>query len=95
MSAIFDLCAANLQASAHPRPSRVSSAGRCGAQLTYQNDANPDAIDITTASLDQPDAFPPAKESGWTTASHGRLRTPPSTTTPRAARNAAPLPPDE
>jgi hypothetical protein len=36
--------------------------GLCGTQLTYQNDANPDAIDITTASLDHPDAFPPTKE---------------------------------
>jgi hypothetical protein len=35
---------------------------RCGTQLTYQADEKPDSIDITTASLDLPDAFPPTRE---------------------------------
>lgn len=35
---------------------------RCGTQLTYQNETQPDTIDITTASLDVPDAYPPTKE---------------------------------
>jgi hypothetical protein len=31
----------------------------CGTQLTFEADALPDEIDITTASLDDPDAVPP------------------------------------
>lgn len=34
--------------------------GVCGTSLTYQSD--PDHIDITTASLDAPEAFPPDRE---------------------------------
>ena len=36
--------------------------GRCGTPLTYQHDETPDAIDVTTASLDSPERFPPTKE---------------------------------
>jgi hypothetical protein len=36
--------------------------GRCGTPLTYQHDDSPDTIDVTAATLDLPDAFPPAKE---------------------------------
>lgn len=36
--------------------------GTCGTPLTYQHDDGPDTIDVTTATLDLPDAFPPAKE---------------------------------
>ena len=36
--------------------------GSCGTQLTYQKETSPDSIDITTASLDAPDAYPPTKE---------------------------------
>lgn len=32
---------------------------RCGTQLTFAHDALADEIDITTASLDDPDAVPP------------------------------------
>lgn len=66
--------------------------GRCGTQLTYRNDANPDAIDITTASLDRPDAFPPTKEIwlehriGWETPN------PAIDHYAQSSRNAAPLP---
>lgn len=35
--------------------------GGCGTSLTYQHDGNPDFIDVTTASLDLPDEFPPAR----------------------------------
>ena len=31
----------------------------CGTTLTYQDDLHPDDIDITTASLDDPEAAPP------------------------------------
>jgi hypothetical protein len=40
---------------------------RCGAQLTYARTDEPDNIDITTTTLDDPEAFPPAHHS-W--ASH-------------------------
>jgi hypothetical protein len=35
----------------------------CGAQLTYVGPGYGDAIDVTTASLDDPDAFPPTHHS--------------------------------
>ena len=34
----------------------------CGTSLTYETDRRPDEIDITTASLDQPENFPPTKD---------------------------------
>ena len=36
--------------------------GRCGTSLTYHRDDRPDSIDIHTATLDAPDAFPPVRE---------------------------------
>lgn len=39
--------------------------GTCGTSLTYQNDGDPDSIDVTTASLDQPEKFPPTRHI-WT-----------------------------
>jgi hypothetical protein len=35
---------------------------RCGTSLTYDHDARPDEIDITTASLDSPEAFAPTRD---------------------------------
>jgi hypothetical protein len=35
---------------------------RCGTPITYANDAEPDSIDVTTASLDDPLLYPPTKE---------------------------------
>lgn len=55
-------------------PSRFASSpgvvrtfcSRCGTPLTYQNALSaPGTIDVTTASLDNPDAFPPTMEI-WT-----------------------------
>lgn len=43
----------------------------CGTPLTYRNDKHPGALDITTASLDEPGRFPPTHHSwlsddlGW------------------------------
>jgi len=37
----------------------------CGTPLTYQHSAYPDEVDVTTASLDDPSAFPPADHT-WT-----------------------------
>jgi hypothetical protein len=39
--------------------------GQCGTALAYQRDDQPQTIDATTASLDDPDAYPPAVEI-WT-----------------------------
>jgi hypothetical protein len=36
--------------------------GICGTSLTYQSTSRPDAIDVTTISLDHPDDFAPTKE---------------------------------
>jgi hypothetical protein len=36
--------------------------GRCGTSLTYTRVDRPDSLDIHTATLDDPDAFPPARE---------------------------------
>jgi hypothetical protein len=34
----------------------------CGSPLTYENTGSPESIDITTATLDHPEAFPPRQE---------------------------------
>ncbi len=36
--------------------------GACGSQLFYESISSPGTIDITTASLDNPDLFPPTME---------------------------------
>jgi hypothetical protein len=36
--------------------------GNCGCQLLYENAASPNTIDVTTVSLDSPNAFPPTLE---------------------------------
>lgn len=36
--------------------------GNCGTALTYETEAEPDSIDVTTASLDQPSLFPPSHD---------------------------------
>jgi hypothetical protein len=35
--------------------------GACGTSLTYRSDERPEEIDVTTASLDDPEAYPPSK----------------------------------
>ena len=44
-------------------PVRRSFCGACGTQLTYVHDDSPSTVDITTCSLDDPDAFPPTHHS--------------------------------
>lgn len=34
----------------------------CGSSLTYENAGSADSIDITTATLDHPETFPPCQE---------------------------------
>jgi hypothetical protein len=36
--------------------------GTCGSQISYENVSSPTTIDITTASLDNPNLFPPTLE---------------------------------
>ena len=33
--------------------------GGCGTSLTYRHGGDPDSLDVTTASLDRPEEFPP------------------------------------
>jgi hypothetical protein len=35
---------------------------QCGTSLTYEKDARPGEIDITTGCLDKPEEFPPTKD---------------------------------
>jgi len=54
--------------SGHPRVFRSSRGvirqfcGTCGSQISYENIESPATIDITTASLDNPNLFPPTLE---------------------------------
>ena len=34
----------------------------CGSSLTYEHERRPNEIDITTATLDQPEEFPPTRD---------------------------------
>lgn len=66
--------------------------GRCGTTLTYADADRPDVADVTTATLDNPDAFVPTKEIwleekiGWEAVDHARARY------PRSSRSSEPLP---
>lgn len=48
--------------------------GGCGTQLTWSNEATPEEIDVATATLDDPEAYPPTHHD-WT--SHGVSWAPP------------------
>jgi hypothetical protein len=54
--------------SGNPRAYRSSQGvvrqfcGTCGSQLSYENVSSPATIDITTASMDNPNLFPPTLE---------------------------------
>jgi hypothetical protein len=64
----------------------------CGTTLTYADADRPDVADVTTATLDNPDAFAPTKEIwleeklGWEAVDHARARY------PRSSRTSEPLP---
>jgi hypothetical protein len=53
------------------RPGRYTSSegvergfcGKCGTHLTYATEDEPDSIDLTTASLDDPERAPPTHHS--------------------------------
>jgi hypothetical protein len=48
--------------------------GRCGTPLTYTHEKLPDVIDVTTCSLDDPEAFPP-RDQVWTSHRIGWMET--------------------
>ena len=59
--------------------------GACGSQLSYESAESPATIDITTASLDNPNLFPPTLEVwlehrvSWQAADQSRAQYPRST----------------
>ena len=59
--------------------------GTCGSQLSYESVERPATIDITTASLDNPNLFPPTLEVwlehrvSWQTTDQSRVQYPRST----------------
>ena len=36
--------------------------GTCGSAISYENSDSPDTIDLTTLTLDDPNAYPPTRE---------------------------------
>ena len=77
--------------SGNPRTYRTSQGvarqfcGACGSQLSYETVESPTTIDITTASLDNPNLFPPTMETwvehrvSWQSADQRRAQYPRST----------------
>lgn len=59
--------------------------GTCGTQLSYESMGSPSSIDITTASMDNPNLFPPTLEVwlehrvSWQSANQMRAQYPRST----------------
>lgn len=59
--------------------------GTCGSQLSYESVTDPTMIDITTASMDNPNLFPPTLEVwlehrvSWQTTDQTRAQYPRST----------------
>ena len=60
---------------------------RCGTSLSYRRADRPGVLDLTTASLDDPEAFPPAKEI-WTGERLSWIA--PNPELPQFARSSAP-----
>lgn len=63
---------------------------RCGTSLTYRRANRPGLFDVTTASLDDPEAFPPVKEI-WTEERLSWQAANPAL--PQFAQFSAPVPP--
>jgi len=62
-SADFAMAKGAPAAFASSRRVRRRFCAACGTPLTYAHEARPDEIDVTTCSLDDPDAFPPTHHS--------------------------------
>jgi hypothetical protein len=58
----FALLSGELRAFRSSRPVVREFCTRCGSQISYQHDDAPDRIELTTATLDQPEVFPPTRE---------------------------------
>src|SRR5262249_61019434 len=70
----------------------------CGTQLTFQADDHPDEVDITTCSLDDPEAVPPRDHTYTSGKVHwiqltDRLGTLCAGATKRIVATCGPLPP--
>jgi hypothetical protein len=73
-----------------------SFCGACGSALCYEHADFPDGVDVTTASLDEPERCPPADQT-WTRESLGWLESAdrlPRFPRARAEGRAAQEPPD-
>jgi hypothetical protein len=58
----FSLLAGSLAAYRSSPPVTRSFCPQCGTPIAYQHADAPDAIELTTATLDEPQRFPPSKE---------------------------------
>ena len=58
----FNLMSGTLTIRQSSKPVRRGFCRHCGTQLTYEHESTPDAIELTTASLDDPGRFKPTKE---------------------------------
>ena len=59
----FEVRAGTLAEFRSTPPVRRGFCGTCGTPLTYSHRESPDSIDVTTCSLDEPQAFPPTHHS--------------------------------
>jgi hypothetical protein len=70
-SADFEVTTGTLAEFRSTPPVRRGFCRTCGTPLTYSHQESPDSIDVTTCSLDEPQAFPPTHHSwlsddvGW------------------------------
>ena len=58
----FRVAAGALQTIRSSPPVERAFCPRCGTPITYVHDDNPGFVELTTATLDRPDAFPPTHE---------------------------------
>ncbi|HMN44921.1 MAG TPA: GFA family protein [Povalibacter sp.] len=58
----FELLRGDLTTFASSAPVIRQFCGRCGSQIVYRNDDAPALIELTTATLDDPEVFPPTRE---------------------------------
>jgi len=58
----FELLRGELSTFASSAPVIRQFCGRCGSQIVYRHDDAPALIELTTATLDDPEVFPPTRE---------------------------------
>lgn len=58
----FKLLSGGLTTHQSSKPVHRGFCGKCGTQLTYEHDSTANTIELTTASLDEPQRMPPTKE---------------------------------